>query len=235
MNIRHGLIAHRALVIEEFINLLDFGVVLLFQQGVFLIELFLLPLDGLLFFVFLKVLLLFGKLCAQLGLLALGGGARVGGEFIQPRFDLCDIRALFGGGFGVVVGFLLLVESLRLRVVKLFVAVELLFERLLFELLLLADILHAHVDDIFNRIGRVFGLFGLGLLVGLGFLMDLLFEVAQVLFLFRKVVVGIVQVGDLLELIVVILAEGFLVGDFVEVVIKLLFIVGFLSGVDFFL
>lgn len=96
-DIRHGLIAHRALVIEEFINLLDFGVVLLFQQGVFLIELFLLPLDGLLFFVFLKVLLLFGKLGAQLGLLALGGGARVGGELIQPRFDLCDIRALFGG------------------------------------------------------------------------------------------------------------------------------------------
>ena len=37
-----------------------------------------------------------------------------------PPDELCRLFTLFGGGFGVVVGFLLLVESLCLRVVELF-------------------------------------------------------------------------------------------------------------------
>ena len=81
-DVRHGGVAHRAFVIEEFVDLFNLRVVLLFQQRIFLIELFLLLLDGLLVFVFLELLLLFGKLGAQLGLLALGGGARIGGELI---------------------------------------------------------------------------------------------------------------------------------------------------------
>ena len=65
--------------------------------------------------------------------------------------------------------------------------------------------------------------------------MDLLFQIAQVFLFLRQVVIGVGQVGDLLGLIVVVLAHGFLVGDFVKIIVELLFVIGFLGGIDFFL
>ena len=65
--------------------------------------------------------------------------------------------------------------------------------------------------------------------------MDLLFQIAQVFLFLRQVVIGVGQVGDLLGLIVVVLAHGFLVGDFIKIIVELLFVIGFLSGIDFFI